>query len=111
MGGEEEEDRGRGVLVSYHTLSHAPQPLTFCPSPPRPNSFSGHYSSLPSFLLILQTQTPHKCNECAQYVCMYACIQALSDMQVYLFQEREHVLRLYAENDRLKILELEDRTL
>eukprot|EP00118_Oscarella_pearsei_P013916 m.115619 g.115619 ORF g.115619 m.115619 type:complete len:408 (+) comp37553_c0_seq2:285-1508(+) len=30
-------------------------------------------------------------------------------MQVYLFQEREHVLRLYAENDRLKIKELEDR--
>ena len=30
-------------------------------------------------------------------------------MQVYLFQERENVLRLYAENDRLKIRELEDR--
>ena len=35
--------------------------------------------------------------------------KALSDMQVYLFQERENVLRLYAENDRLKIHELEDR--
>ncbi|XP_019329932.1 PREDICTED: coiled-coil domain-containing protein 77 [Aptenodytes forsteri] len=35
--------------------------------------------------------------------------KALSDMQVYLFQEREHVLRLYSENDRLKIRELEDR--
>ncbi|KAM6321688.1 coiled-coil domain-containing protein 77 [Aegotheles albertisi] len=35
--------------------------------------------------------------------------KALSDMQVYLFKEREHVLRLYAENDRLKIRELEDR--
>ncbi|NP_001171806.1 coiled-coil domain containing 77-like [Saccoglossus kowalevskii] len=35
--------------------------------------------------------------------------KALSDMQVYLFQEREHVLRLYSENDRLKIMELEDR--
>ncbi|XP_070612564.1 coiled-coil domain-containing protein 77 isoform X2 [Erythrolamprus reginae] len=35
--------------------------------------------------------------------------KALSDVQVYLFQEREHVLRLYAENDRLKIRELEDR--
>ena len=35
--------------------------------------------------------------------------KALSDIQVYLFQEREHVLRLYAENDRLKIRELEDR--
>ena len=35
--------------------------------------------------------------------------KALSDMQVFLFQEREHVLRLYAENDRLKIKELEDR--
>jgi coiled-coil domain-containing protein 77 len=32
--------------------------------------------------------------------------KALSDMQVYLFQEREHVLRLYAENDRLKVDEL-----
>lgn len=29
--------------------------------------------------------------------------KALSDMQVYLFQEREHVLRLYSENDRLKV--------
>ena len=29
--------------------------------------------------------------------------KALSDMQVYLFQEREHVLRLYAQNDRLKV--------
>uniref|UniRef100_A0A3B3HPY1 Coiled-coil domain containing 77 n=1 Tax=Oryzias latipes TaxID=8090 RepID=A0A3B3HPY1_ORYLA len=34
---------------------------------------------------------------------------ALSDMQVYLFQEREQSLRLYAENDRLKIREFEDR--
>ncbi|XP_034032810.1 coiled-coil domain-containing protein 77 [Thalassophryne amazonica] len=34
---------------------------------------------------------------------------ALSDMQVYLYQEREQSLRLYAENDRLKIRELEDR--
>ncbi|KAM3609941.1 uncharacterized protein V6R79_022729 [Siganus canaliculatus] len=34
---------------------------------------------------------------------------ALSDMEVYLFQEREQSLRLYAENDRLKIRELEDR--
>ena len=30
-------------------------------------------------------------------------------IKVYLFQEREHVLRLYAENDRLKIRELETR--
>lgn len=29
--------------------------------------------------------------------------KALSDMQIYLFQEREQALRLYAENDRLKI--------
>ena len=35
--------------------------------------------------------------------------KALSDMQGFLFQEREHVLRLYAENDRLKIMEVEDR--
>ena len=31
--------------------------------------------------------------------------KALSDMQVYLFQEREHVLRLYAQNDRLKVFQ------
>ncbi|NWW81490.1 CCD77 protein, partial [Climacteris rufus] len=35
--------------------------------------------------------------------------KALSDMQVFLFQERERVLRLRSENDRLKIRELEDR--
>jgi len=34
---------------------------------------------------------------------------ALSDMQTFLFQEREQVLRLYAENDRLKIQEVNDR--
>ena len=28
---------------------------------------------------------------------------------MFLFQEREQVLRLYAENDRLKIRELQDR--
>uniref|UniRef100_A0A2K5EBZ5 Coiled-coil domain-containing protein 77 n=1 Tax=Aotus nancymaae TaxID=37293 RepID=A0A2K5EBZ5_AOTNA len=33
--------------------------------------------------------------------------KALSDMQVCLFQEWEHVLRLYSENDRLRIRELE----
>ncbi len=30
--------------------------------------------------------------------------KAISDLQIYLFQEREQVLRLYAENDRLKVL-------
>ncbi|XP_060046307.1 coiled-coil domain-containing protein 77 isoform X2 [Erinaceus europaeus] len=35
--------------------------------------------------------------------------KALSDLQLCLFQEREHVLRLYAENDRLRIRELEDK--
>lgn len=35
--------------------------------------------------------------------------QALSDLQVYLYQEREQVLRLFAENDKLKIRELSDR--
>ena len=30
-------------------------------------------------------------------------------LQIFLFQEREHVLRLYSENDRLKIRELDDR--
>ncbi|XP_029391154.1 coiled-coil domain-containing protein 77 [Mus pahari] len=35
--------------------------------------------------------------------------KALSDMQVCLFQERGHVLRLYSENDRLRIRELEDK--
>lgn len=29
--------------------------------------------------------------------------KALSDMQVFLFQEKEQVLRLYSENDRLKL--------
>ena len=28
---------------------------------------------------------------------------AVSDLQVYLFQERDQVLRLHAENDRLKV--------
>eukprot|EP00026_Physarum_polycephalum_P007242 Phypoly_transcript_07300.p1 GENE.Phypoly_transcript_07300~~Phypoly_transcript_07300.p1 ORF type:complete len:435 (-),score=82.94 Phypoly_transcript_07300:243-1547(-) len=35
--------------------------------------------------------------------------KALNDAQTYLFDERQHVLRLYAENDDLKIQELEDR--
>ncbi|XP_030628659.1 coiled-coil domain-containing protein 77 [Chanos chanos] len=35
--------------------------------------------------------------------------RALSDMQICLLQEREQALRLYAENDRLKIRQLEDR--
>jgi len=35
--------------------------------------------------------------------------KALSDLQVCLFQEREQVLRVHAENDKLKIRELEDR--
>ncbi|XP_067132323.1 coiled-coil domain-containing protein 77-like [Centruroides vittatus] len=34
--------------------------------------------------------------------------KALSDIQLSLFQEREHVLQLYTENDRLKVRELED---
>ncbi|XP_066864507.1 coiled-coil domain-containing protein 77 isoform X3 [Kogia breviceps] len=35
--------------------------------------------------------------------------KALSDVQVCLFQEREHVLRLYSENDQLRIRGLEDK--
>ncbi|KAK3926171.1 Coiled-coil domain-containing protein 77 [Frankliniella fusca] len=35
--------------------------------------------------------------------------QAVSDLQVYVFEEREQALRLYAENDKLKLRELEDR--
>jgi len=35
--------------------------------------------------------------------------KALNDAQTYLFDERQHVLKLYAENDELKIQELEDR--
>lgn len=31
--------------------------------------------------------------------------KAVSDMQVFLFQEREQVIKLYAENDRLKVLQ------
>lgn len=30
--------------------------------------------------------------------------KAISDMQVFLFQEREQVLKLYSENDRLKVI-------
>jgi coiled-coil domain-containing protein 77 len=29
--------------------------------------------------------------------------KAISDLQVFLFQEREQVLKLYSENDRLKV--------
>lgn len=29
--------------------------------------------------------------------------KAISELQLYLFEEREHVLRLYAENDRIKV--------
>lgn len=32
--------------------------------------------------------------------------KAVSDMQVFLFQEREQVLKLYSENDRLKVFEI-----
>nr|CAB3228703.1 coiled-coil domain-containing protein 77 [Phallusia mammillata] len=35
--------------------------------------------------------------------------KAISDLQVCVLQEREQVLRLYAENDRLKIREIGDR--
>merc|ERR1712202_45957 len=35
--------------------------------------------------------------------------KAISDLQVCVLQEREQVLRLYAENDRLKIREIEDK--
>lgn len=35
--------------------------------------------------------------------------KALSDIQVFLLKERESNLRLHAENDKLKIRELEDR--
>lgn len=31
------------------------------------------------------------------------------DVQVYVFEEREQALRLYAENDQLKLRQLEDR--
>lgn len=30
--------------------------------------------------------------------------KAISDMQLSLFQEREQILRLYAENDRYKVI-------
>lgn len=35
--------------------------------------------------------------------------QAVSDLQVYVFEEREQALRLYAENDKLKLQQLQDR--
>jgi len=34
--------------------------------------------------------------------------KALSDIQVFLMQERENIVRLYAENDRLKLRQFED---
>jgi coiled-coil domain-containing protein 77 len=34
--------------------------------------------------------------------------KAMSDLQVFLMQEREHVIRLYSENDRLKLQQFED---
>lgn len=33
--------------------------------------------------------------------------KALSEIQVSLFQEREQVLRLYAENDRYKVMNID----
>lgn len=35
--------------------------------------------------------------------------KALSDAKLYLYDEREHVLKLQAENDDLKAQEIEDR--
>lgn len=35
--------------------------------------------------------------------------QAVSDLQIHLFREREQSLRLSAENDKLRIQEFEDR--
>ena len=37
--------------------------------------------------------------------------QVVSDLQVYVQQEREQVLRLYTENDRLQVYLLPDSTL
>ena len=37
--------------------------------------------------------------------------QSVSDLQVYVQQEREQVLRLYTENDRLQVYLLPDSTL
>ena len=39
----------------------------------------------------------------------YCCCQALSDAQAFLFEERQRLLALQAENDELKLQELDDR--
>ena len=39
---------------------------------------------------------------------MHQLQKALSDVQVFLMQERENVVRLYSENDRLKLQQFED---
>ena len=39
-----------------------------------------------------------------------ASLQALSDAHTYLFEERERLLKLQADNDQLKLQEVEDRT-
>lgn len=37
------------------------------------------------------------------------CLQALSDAQQFLFEERQRLLNLQAENDELKLQEIQDR--
>ena len=39
----------------------------------------------------------------------FVCLQSLSDAQQFLFEERQRLLALQAENDELKLQELEDR--
>lgn len=51
----------------------------------------------------LESELHHRENEIADLQ------KAVSDMQVCIMQEREQVLRLYAENDRLKIREVENQ--
>lgn len=51
----------------------------------------------------LENELHHRENEIADLQ------KAVSDMQVCILQEREQVLRLYAENDRLKIRDVENQ--
>ena len=77
--------------IFLHKLT-PPYPLRF---PLKPNMFS---TTLSVFLQHkLEWNLQQREEEIAELQ------KALSDMQVCLFQEREHVLRLYSENDRLRI--------
>ena len=53
----------------------------------------------------------HSCHAHAQCImqCLMCNIQALSDAHAFLFEERQRLLALQAENDELRLQEIEDR--